>query len=199
MQPEATAAVEWLPGLFRWQAFSPAHKVELTAHAVRSPFGLFVFDPIPLAETARRQLLAHTGLRAIVLTNANHERAAAAWRNATHAPIYATQHDGLELSEVQLLPAPPARWHEWEIIAFDGGAPGEISFRWRERSLVVFGDAIFNLPKYGLDVLPEKYCRAHGKLREQLRELCNDPFDLALFAHGDPLTQNASQQILSRL
>lgn len=201
MLPEAHDFTEPFPGIVRWQVFSPAHKVELTTHAVHTPSGWILFDPIPLAENWRSQFLARAGIRAIVLTNTNHERDAAAWRHATHAPIHVPQRDGFELPDLQLLPAASTatRWHDWELIPLDGGAPGETAFRWRERSLVIFGDAVFNLPDYGLNVLPEKYCRDHATLRAQLRELCREPFAHACFAHGDPLTQNASQQILSRL
>jgi glyoxylase-like metal-dependent hydrolase (beta-lactamase superfamily II) len=201
MLPEAHDFTEPFPGIVRWQVFSPAHKVELTTHAVHTPAGWFLFDPIPLAENWRSQFLARATIHAIVLTNTNHERDAAAWSQATHAPIHVPQREGFELSDLQLLPAasPTARWHDWELIPLDGGAPGETAFRWRERSLVIFGDAVFNLPNYGLNVLPEKYCRDHTRLCAQLRELCREPFAHACFAHGEPLTQNASQQILSRL
>jgi glyoxylase-like metal-dependent hydrolase (beta-lactamase superfamily II) len=195
MSVVATEVLDVSPGVFRWECFSPAHKVELTSHAVLAEGQLYVFDPIYLAETPKKQLLAGQTLAAIVLTNDNHERVAAGWHASTSAPIWAEAGASIALAGVNRWVNTPVKWGPWEVIPLAGGAGGEIALCWRERSLVVLGDAIFNLAKYGFSILPEKYCQNQGKLRESLLRLTEKPFETVLFAHGAPILKGASARI----
>jgi len=199
MLPVASGFEEVLPGVLRWSAFSPHHKVELTSNLVRAGAEWFLFDPIPLDDAARERLLRIAPVSAIVLTNANHERDSAEWRERTGATVFAPRGTLVEIPQAEPLPDGRVPWRGWELLPLDGGALGETAFRLCERPLVVFGDAMFHLPEYGLDVLPAKYCLDNGRLREQLRALCAEAFDTALFAHGTPLPHAASQQIAARL
>jgi glyoxylase-like metal-dependent hydrolase (beta-lactamase superfamily II) len=160
---------------------------------------LFVFDPIPLAASARDQLLARGPLAAIVLTNANHERAAAEWRVRTGAPLWAAAEAALETPRVQRFDSTARTWESWEIHPLPGGAPGEIALRREELSLVVLGDAVFDLPQYGFGVLPEKYCSDRARLLAALRGLVSRPFARAALAHGGPLPAGASRHIAGLL
>ena len=83
MNVMASEVFEIVPGVYRWECFSPEHKVELTSHAVLVEGKLYIFDPIELTAEAKQRLLAGQQVEAIVLTNENHERAAAAWRKDT--------------------------------------------------------------------------------------------------------------------
>jgi glyoxylase-like metal-dependent hydrolase (beta-lactamase superfamily II) len=195
MSAEATHAAELAPGIFSWQAFSPEHKCELTSTAVEIAGRLFVFDPIPLAAPARDQLLARGPLAAIVLTNANHERAADEWRARTGAAVWASADAPLELSGVRRIEPPAQTCEGWEAIPLSGGAPGEIALRREELSLVVLGDAVFDLPGYGFGILPEKYCQDRARLLAGLRLLAGRPFARAALAHGGPLRADASRRI----
>lgn len=199
MSAEATHAAELAPGLFSWQVFSPAHKCELTSTAVAVAGRLFVFDPIPLAAVARDQLLARGPLAAIVLTNANHERAAGEWRVRTGAPVWAGADAPLELSGVRRFDPVARMWEGWELHPLPGGAPGEIALRRAELSLVVLGDAVFDLPRHGFGVLPEKYCQDRPRLLAGLRGLAGRPFARAALAHGGPLLADASPRIAALL
>ncbi|HEY1172018.1 MAG TPA: MBL fold metallo-hydrolase [Verrucomicrobiae bacterium] len=191
----ATEVQEILPGVFRWECFSPEHKVELTSHAVLVDGQLFIFDPIGLTVSAKQRLLSDHHVAAIVLTNENHERSADEWRKETNAPVWASAEAKLVLENVNRWEAGTVRWNSWEIVPLPGGAGGEVALCWRERSLVVLGDAVFNLPKYGFDVLPKKYCRDQAMLKTSLLKLIEMPFDTVIFAHGTPLLKVASVKI----
>jgi glyoxylase-like metal-dependent hydrolase (beta-lactamase superfamily II) len=195
MLPAAPSIEPVLPGVLRWAAFSAEHKVELTSHAVVREGRLFVFDPIPLAASARAELERCGRPFAIVLTNENHERATAEWRERWQVPVWAAPGAALSLPGVLRLPVEQGMWESWRVHDLQGGAGGEIAVRWAEESLVVFGDAVFNLPRHGFDLLPEKYCRDVRLLRERLRCLVGEPFERALFAHGAPLLGGASARV----
>src|SRR5215471_7039371 len=77
-------------GRFHWQYFDPAVKTDLMCTALHSGSAWFFVDPIPLATTALKELVAAPPRGgAILLTNSNHERAAAAFRKRFDLPILA--------------------------------------------------------------------------------------------------------------
>jgi len=214
--PVATTVAEILPGVFRWAAFSPHHKVELAAHAVAVDGALVVFDPIPLVDAAMSRLLCGPEARTfesvapnvqpsppasetlaggpecppprpcrIILTNENHERDAARWRQILKAPVWSAADPSGGLPQ------------GWEALPLPGGAPGETACFHAPLSLMVFGDAVVNLPERGLELLPAKYCTDPAELRRSLGRLPR--FERALFAHGQPLLAAASGRIAALL
>lgn len=192
----ADRLVEILPGILCWAAFSPAHRVELSSTAVRTSGGWWIFDPIPLAETAG-ELFTSASVAGIILTNENHERDAPAWSTRLQTALWAAPDADLALPNLRRWPTNSSRWEDWHLIPLPGGPRGETAFVLPERSLAVFGDAVVNLSDRSLEILPEKYCEDPQRLRESLRHL--PVFAQALFAHGDPLIGQASDQIAALL
>ncbi len=192
----ADRLVEVLPGVVRWAAFSPPHRVELSSTAVRTAGGWWIFDPIPLAETAG-ELFTVASVAGIVLTNENHERDAAAWSNRLRQTPWVATEANLTLPHLRRWPPGSSRLEDWHLIPLSGGPRGETAFVFPERSLAVFGDAVINLPGRGLEILPDKYGEDPRQLRESLRRLPD--FEQALFAHGEPLIGQASNRIAALL
>jgi len=195
----AESCAEILPGVFRWEIFSPEHRVELTSHAVLLGGNLYGFDPIPLAESAFQKLSARGKPLALALTNENHERAGAQWRARWCVPLWASPEARLELPSVERFAAGPGMWQGWQLEPLPGGAGGELAFRLATESLVVFGDAVINLPGRGLELLPAKYCRDQARLRVSVATLAAWPFERAVFAHGAPILERASERIAAML
>ena len=190
---------EILPGVHRWSAFSPEHKVELTSHSVWDGRSLLVFDPIPLTAEVSDWFPTPCAPDAAVLTNENHERDASAWREPYPLAIWAAPEAFLSLSGVRRWDPTRPPFAGWEIVPLPGGVGGETAWFHAGKSLVVFGDAVVNLPGRGLEVLPAKYCRDQPMLRTSLRGLVQRPFENAVFAHGDPLLGDASARIAAML
>jgi len=63
--------------------------------------------------------------------------------------------------------------------------------------LMVFGDAVVNLPGRGLELLPDKYCQNPAQLRVSLKSLPR--FGRAIMSHGEPLMDRASEHIQALL
>ena len=181
-----------LPEVLQWSAFSPAHKVDLTSHAVRTSAGWWIFDPIPLHEDSLERF-RDDRTAAVVLTNENHERDAAAWAARFQAPIRASSLAQLGLDGVQRHPPVREIDGDWERIPLPGAAPGETAWFLPGRSLLVFGDALVHLPGRGLEILPDRYCQDPAQLRLSLRTL--PPATHAVFAHGTPLLGDAADRI----
>ncbi len=193
----ATCAIEILPGVHRWAAFSPEHKVELAAHSVWDGRTLLVFDPIPLAAEVFDWFPTPKAPDAVVLTNGNHERDTAYWRALFPLAVWTAPEIQPSLDGVRRWDAAAPPFPGWKIFPLPGGAPGESAWFCPTKSLVVFGDAVVNLPGRALELLPAKYCQDHAKLRESLRTL--PEFAHAVFAHGEPLLGGASERIAALL
>src|SRR5271170_2446907 len=73
--------------LYHWSVYEPTVKCEIGCTALKISSGWVVIDPVPLAESAWKELLALGPLCAILLTNGNHVRDAAELRKKHHVPI----------------------------------------------------------------------------------------------------------------
>jgi glyoxylase-like metal-dependent hydrolase (beta-lactamase superfamily II) len=193
---EAENFEEVAPGVFRWEAFSPEHRVELTSHAVLLENGLFCFDPIPLAASKMIALAARGAPTAIVLTNGNHERACRRWRDLWQVPVWVPEGTGFDDPGYRELPSGRPFWlGQWELHPLGGGARAETAFYCPGLSLMVVGDAIVNLPYRGLELLPAKYCVNRSLLEGNLRKASELSFDRLCMAHGQTMVRGASEAV----
>jgi len=181
--------------VFTWQAFSPHHKVELTSSAIVVNEDLYVFDPIRLTEELMQSLEVHGCPKAVILTNENHLRNSEEVVERWKIPVFASgeaRFDG-----VAVVPLRPGQsmCDSFQVIELGGGATGELALIQPEKRVVILGDALFNLPAHGFDILPERYCTNRPRLISRLQELAKQDFDLLLMAHGQPIGDDPAGRI----
>ena len=193
--PTATSLQLIRDGVLTWQAFSPHHKVELTSSAIVLNGHLYVFDPIPLSEELMPALESHGRPKAVIATNENHLRSSETLARRWSIPIVAS--DAARFGGVPVVPLHlgESAFDSFEIIELDGGAAGELAFFARDTRVLIVGDALFNLPGYGFDILPGRYCTNRARLISRLRELAKLDFDLLLMAHGQPVDDDPAGRI----
>jgi Metallo-beta-lactamase superfamily len=181
-----------------WQAYDPAVKSDLFSTAIETSAGVFLIDPIALAQSCLEQLSAPARFAAVLVTNVNHQRAAADFARRLAVPIFAGG------AVVTALAAESARSISdgGEIspgiaaIAIEGAAGGETAFHFAENGgTMVIGDALINLEAYGFALLPAKYCSDQKKMKRSLRRLLDWPFQRLLFAHGTPILRSARERL----
>jgi glyoxylase-like metal-dependent hydrolase (beta-lactamase superfamily II) len=174
-------------GVYVWSSFSPEHRVELTSAAIIHGKNLYVFDPIPLAEPALRQLEQRGRPRAIFLTNENHERDALALKQRWDVPVLTSDGSRLDVPELRRFDVGETDWDGWKLIPLPGGAGGETGFYLAEKRLLIVGDAVFNLPGHGFSILLDRYCEDPALLRQSLRHLLNLDVECLVMSHGEPI------------
>jgi len=183
--------------LIFWQGYDPAVKVDLSSHALLTPGGWVIIDPIPLRKEALDELLSGKNVAAIIITSANHERAAAVFKKQCAAPVAAHREAAAGLATVpdQFLEE-GADFHGLTVIALPGFAPGEIALHIPGHGgIMLMGDALINLQPGGLGMLPDKYCSEPRTARKSLQKLLQFPFEVMTFAHGLPITTGAKPKI----
>jgi hypothetical protein len=187
------------PTLFVWQAYEPAVKCDLTSAALKTGEGLILVDPISLGNEALEELLGEGTPALIVCTNANHARAADQYRQLFGSKIVANRDAGtlLEIKPDEWIGDGACLLDAVDVCSLPGASAGEIALRFGD--VVCLGDAVIHLPDHGFAILPEKYCTDAKLLRHSLRKLLRWEFGVLTFAHGLPLTTQASGRLASLL
>ena len=181
------------PGVAFWQAHDPAVKTDLCCCALETAGGFIFCDPIPLAPAALDELLAGGPPAAILLTSANHERAAVQFSKRFKIEIWAHAAARGEL--------PATRWFEEGdplpgnvgAISLPGFAAGETGYF--IDGLLILGDAVINVAPYGFSILPDKYCDDPKLARESLQKLLPLSVETIVFAHGLPIVTGARERL----
>jgi hypothetical protein len=179
---------ELRPGLWRWTARHPEWESDQPADspgdwppdvgcvAYAAPRALVLIDPLVVADWAELDRLA-AGRRVVVLrTIAWHERS----RKEAIARYGATTR-------------PPAGVHAIRI-----PRARETMYWIPEHRALVPGDRLIGFPQ--LRVCPDSWLRylegiTGAELRESLRPLLDLPVELVLVSHGDPVLENAHEEL----
>jgi hypothetical protein len=183
------------PSLAVWQAYEPAVKCDLTSCARRFENELIFIDPIPLAKQPLTELVADATPVGIVVTNGNHARAAAEFRDRYSIPIlaHAAAAEELGIAVDQLLAEGDSAFGHLAVIEIPGGPAGEIALH--AGNIAHVGDALIHLEPMGFSMLPEKYCANACEMRRALGKLLRFDFEVLTFAHGLPLVTEARRRL----
>ena len=184
--------------ILTWPWYSQPHGYNFNGHLVRDPGGNICIDPVEPAEGGM-DALVREGVAWIVLTNRNHSRAANRVRartgartlihadDADHARSQGTELDGA--LEVGGAVGP------LEVIDASGKSPGEVALFWRDRGLLIVGDAVIGNPPGQCGLLPERVIDDLAGLRGNLRKLLDLDFDILLVGDGEPLVHDAKARL----
>ena len=185
------------PGLWTWHAYDLAVKADLFSAGLALERRIYIVDPIPLP-AAEIAILSRAGpVAAIIITNANHQRAALDYSDTFSAPVLAH-------SDV-LKAVKPARPGDLsaiisqaglEAIEIEGAVAGEIAlYHSLNGGTLIIGDALINFEPYGFSFLPRKYCLDQKQMRSSLGKLLALPVERMLFAHGTPILSGAGDRL----
>ena len=182
------------PELFYWQGYEPKVKCDCSSSALVTTAGLILIDPVPLAEMVLKELVSESmsAPSAIVITSGNHQRESEVLAKRLGIPIFAPADAGNDIIADQCFVAgdPVVGM---ESIPLPGFGPGETAFF--HDGILIFGDALINLEPEGLRLLPEKYLANKKEAMRSLSTLQEFAPEILLFAHGNPIVQNASARL----
>ena len=188
--PSSPELLRVAPNLWIWQVFDPAVKSELFATAIGNGVALFVIDPIPLERSLFEEIETDRAVEAVLVTNANHLRAAPEFALRLGCPILATSKvlEEFAPAEGREIPAGGRIAPGVTAIPIEGAAAGEAAFHFADDGgTIVLGDALINFDPYGFTFLPAKYCSDQRAMRRSLRQLLDWSCERLLFAHGTPI------------
>lgn len=189
---------EIVSDIFTWPWFSPRHGYNFNGFLVRHAGGNLCIDPVE-PDAATLEEIGRTGVGRIILTNGNHARAANVVRARTGARTAIHPDDaaharqqGAELDDelrVGDMAGP------FVVIGVPGKSPGEIALHWRERRLLIVGDAVVGNPPGGCSLLPEKVMDDPSRLRASVRRLLDVDFEALLVGDGEAVLTGARERL----
>ncbi len=184
--------------ILRWPWFSEPHGYNFNGHLVRDPAGNVCIDPVEPTEDDLAALVRE-GVAWIVLTNRNHSRAANRVRASTGAQtvIHADDADHARSQETELDDTLEvgATIGPLEVVDASGKSPGEVALLWRDRGILIVGDAIIGNPPGQCGLLPERVMDDPARLRTSVRSFLDLDFDTLLVGDGEAILRNAKARV----
>jgi len=184
--------------ILTWPWFSEPHGYNFNGHLVRDPGGNVCIDPVEPTEDDLATRVRE-GVAWIVLTNRNHSRAANRVRANTDAQtvIHAEDADHARSQETELDDALEvgATVGPLEIVDASGKSPGEVALLWRDRGILIVGDAIIGNPPGQCGLLPERVMDDPARLRTSVRAFLDLDFDTLLVGDGEAILRDAKARV----
>lgn len=184
--------------ILTWPWFSEPHGYNFNGHLVRDPGGNVCIDPVEPTEDDLATLVRE-GVAWIVLTNRNHSRAANRVRANTDAQtvIHADDADHARSQETELDDALEvgATVGPLEVVDASGKSPGEVALLWRDRGILIVGDAIIGNPPGRCGLLPERVMDDPARLRASVRAFLDLDFDTLLVGDGEAILRDAKARV----
>ena len=187
---------------YSWSIFSQERQIDFNGHLWVRDQGNVLIDPVPMAAEDLEQFDQLGGAAWIVLTNRDHEREAAFFKDRSGARIAAHSADA------GLFDRPPDRLLDdgEEIVPGlqavhleHGKSPGEIALFWPALKLVLSGDLVVGAPVGRLSLLPDPKLADPPKAALGLRKLLQLDFDAMLVGDGHSILRDARRLLLECL
>lgn len=194
----ASELVQVVPDLFFWQIYDRTVKADLFSTALATSKGNLLVDPIPLHDSQFRLLSQYPSIAGIIVTNANHHRAASSYSEQFSTPIFAhrASFPAKKPSRFVEIKSGAKICDELDVIIIDGAVAGEVVlYHSANGGTLIMGDALINFEPYGFNFLPRKYCANEKEMRHSLRKLLNYRADRMFFAHGTPILAGAGARL----
>lgn len=191
---------DWISRAFAiWHSYDSTSKTELFSTALIVASESTIFDPIALPEKSRQELESVGIIARIVISNANHARAAAAFAELHPALVFVPVELSAEFSNSHRL-SDGLELGPLRATQIEGAAAGEFAFYHPDDGgTLIVGDALINFDPYGFTLLPKKYCTDQKRMIRSLRKLLDFDVTRIFFAHGNPIMFRARDRLAALL
>ena len=131
------------------------------------------------------------------VTNRNHSRAAATFRERYGLKVSAHEADAerLEAGADHTVTGDETLPGDIQLIHVPGKSPGEIAFHLPRSNALVVGDVVIGVPPGELSTYPEKVIDDMEELHRSAARLLEYDFDALLLCDGEPITTGGKQKL----
>jgi glyoxylase-like metal-dependent hydrolase (beta-lactamase superfamily II) len=180
-----------------WSVFSDQKGYAFNGYAVSTEGGTVLIDPPEPDEDGWRTVDLLEPFAGVWLTNRNHSRAAAAFRERYGITIWAHEADAdrLEAGADRTVSGRTTIAGEIEIVPVPGKSPGEIAFHLPRSSALIVGDLVIGVPPGELSTYPDEVIDDRAELRRSAARLLDYDFDALLLCDGQPLPSGGKQRL----
>ena len=189
-----------VPGVATWSRWQADRAMYFNAWFVTGEGANFVVDPLePDADDLA--YIDERGLAAVVVTNRDHERAAALFAQRYHVPVFAALPDSTEMVvAVERTVAHDDMLFGWRVVGFDGfKTPGEFALFHRATRSAITGDAFWGVPAGALRLMPDEKLEDPARAALSARQLLALGVRHLLVGDGMPIFNGAWDALLDML
>jgi glyoxylase-like metal-dependent hydrolase (beta-lactamase superfamily II) len=186
---EPTPLVPVIDDVYRWSVWNEPRKLWFNGHLLRVGGALVLVDPVELSAEvlAAIEALGRPGL--CIITNKDHERAAAQVRERFGARVLVPRADAAAMAVAgDAMDPGDAVLEGVEAIAVaDAKSPGETALFWRARRMLILGDAAVGRPAGALSMLPADRFADVEAARAGVAQLARLEPEVVLVGDGEDL------------
>jgi uncharacterized cupin superfamily protein len=188
-----------VPGVATWSRWQADRAMFFNAWFVEGRGGNMVVDPLePDADDLA--YVDERGLGAVVVTNRDHERAAATFVARYGVPVFAALPDAAELTVEARVVADGDKLFGWRVMTFAGlKTPGEFALVAYDLHAAITGDALWGVPAGALTLMPDAKLADPALAALSLRRLLAADVRHVLVGDGTPVYERAADALQAAL
>jgi uncharacterized cupin superfamily protein len=189
-----------VPGVATWSRWQADRAMFFNSWFVEGEGGNMVVDPLE-PDADDHAYVDARGLAAVVVTNRDHERAAALFAQRYGVPVIASLPDANEMSvAVARTVAHGDELYGWHVIGLDGfKTPGEFALFHRRSRSAITGDAFWGVPAGALRLMPDDKLADPARAALSSRQLLAAGVRHLLVGDGMPVFHSAWEALSDML
>lgn len=188
---------EIVPDVQMWSVPVPDRGYDFNGFAVATEDGTVLVDPPEPVEDGWGAIDMLAPFAGLWVTNRNHSRAAAAFREryGLKVAVHEADADRLEAGADATVHGDERLPGDIRLIHVPGKSPGEIAFHVPRARALIVGDVVIGDPPGELSTYPEKVIDDMEELHRSAARLLEYDFDALLLCDGEPIVSGGKQKL----
>lgn len=188
---------EIVPDVQMWSVPVPDKGYDFNGFAVNTEDGTVLIDPPEPVQEGWGAIDMLAPFAGLWITNRNHSRAAATFRERYGLNVSAHEADAerVEAGADQTVRGDERLPGDIQLIHVPGKSPGEIAFHVPRSNALIVGDVVIGVPPGELSTYPEKVIDDMEELHRSAAKLLEYDFDALLLCDGEPITAGGKQKL----
>jgi glyoxylase-like metal-dependent hydrolase (beta-lactamase superfamily II) len=188
---------EIVPDVQTWSVFMDDRGYTFNGFAVATEGGTVLIDPPEPLEEGWGAVDLLGPFAGVWITNRNHSRAAATFRERYGTTVYVHEADAdrLEAGADATVRGDERLPGDIEIVRVPGKSPGEIAFHVPRSRAVIVGDVVIGVPAGELSTYPEKVIDDMAELHRSAAKLLDYDFDALLLCDGESIPTGGKDKL----
>jgi glyoxylase-like metal-dependent hydrolase (beta-lactamase superfamily II) len=180
-----------------WSLFSEQKGYAFNGYAVSTEDGTVLVDPPDPGEDGWPTVDLLEPFAGVWLTNRNHSRAAAAFRERYGLTVWvhAADADRLEAGADRTLVGATTIARAIAVVPVPGKSPGEIAFHLPRSGALIVGDLVIGVPAGERSTYPDELIDDKAELQRSAARLLDYDFDALLLCDGQPLPSGGKDRL----
>jgi glyoxylase-like metal-dependent hydrolase (beta-lactamase superfamily II) len=188
---------EIVSGVQTWSIPMPEKGYDFNGYAVVTEEGTVVIDPPEPVDDGWGAIDLLGPFAGVWITNRNHSRAAADFRERYGVTVFAHEADAerLEAGADETVRGDEKLPGDIQLVHVPGKSPGEIAFHLPRSRAVIVGDVVIGVPPGELSTYPDKVIDDVEQLRRSAARLLEYDFEALLLCDGASLPAGGKQKL----